>query len=335
MRIQTLSLYSYEIPLTNGQMRSGALIHITDEQGNSGWGDIAPLPKWSKETLEDALLSLNQRQHEIIKMDWTARYCLNELANLKLLPSASFGLESALLSLISPLPGVKVRASALLMGSPTEILEQARLRHLEGYTLAKLKVSNLNFEEAFCLINHLKDKFRLRIDVNRAWTTPDSLRFFSQFPLDTFDYVEEPFQNPHDLAQFLHPLAVDESFPDDLSLEQLESLPTLKALIYKPTIQGGMVGCIPLHEWAIKRGIALVLSSSFESDLGLVYVALIAHRLALSAPVGIGTYQFLNDNLCAVPLQFSCSIACVPASLAPKMKFIQNPLKEQLLKSKL
>jgi len=326
MRIQALTLYSYEIPLTNGQIRSGALIKITDEQGNSGWGDVAPLPKWSKETLEDALQSLHQKQHEIIKIDWAAQNCLKELANLKLLSSASFGLESALLSIISPLPGFKVQTSALLMGSPTEILEQARLRHLEGYTSAKLKVSNLNFEEIFCLINHLKDKFRLRIDLNRAWTTADSLRFFSQFPLNTFDYVEEPFQNPHDLAQFLHPLAVDESFPDDLSLEQLESFPTLKALIYKPTIQGGMVGCLSLHKWASKRGITLVLSSSFESDLGLAYVASIAHRLALSAPVGIGTYHFLDDNLSAVPLQFSRSTACVPASLAPKIKFIHNPL---------
>jgi len=59
MKIQTLALYSYTIPLTTGQIRSGALVNITDEQGNSGWGDIAPLPKWSKETLEDALLSVS------------------------------------------------------------------------------------------------------------------------------------------------------------------------------------------------------------------------------------------------------------------------------------
>ncbi len=330
MKIQAFTLYSYEIPLTNGQIRSGALINITDEQGNSGWGDIAPLPKLSKETLEEALQSLNQSRHEIIKIDWTAENCLKELAKLKLLPSTSFGLESALLAIISPLPEFEVQSSALLMGSPTEILEQARLRHLEGYTLAKLKVSALSFKEAFCLINELKDKFRLRIDVNRAWTTSDSLRFFSQFSLDAFDYVEEPFQNPHDLAQFLHPFAVDESFREDLSLKQLESFPTLKAFIYKPTVQGGIAACLPLHEWTSKRGIALVLSGSFESDLGLAHIASIAHRLSLSAPVGIGTYHFLSDRLCEPSLQFSCAAACIPASLTPKVKFIHNPLDEQV-----
>ena len=58
----------------------------------------------------------------------------------------------------------------------------------------------------------------------------------------------------------------------------------------------------------------LVLSSSFESDLGLAHVASIAHRLSLSAPVGIGTYHYLNEYICAIPLQFSRSIVHIPAS---------------------
>ena len=240
MKIQTLSLHPYEIPLTNGPIRSGVLINIIDEKGACGWGEIAPLPKWSNETLEDSLQQLNQRQNEIIKIDWTAHTLLKQLETLKFLPSLSFGLESALLSILTPLAEHTVPTSALLMGSTQEILEQAKLRHHEGYTSAKLKVSNLSFDDAASIIHQLKDQFRLRIDVNRAWNTQDSLRFFAQFPLDTFDYVEEPFTNPNDLAQFPHPLAVDESFPENLSFEQLESLPTLKALIYKPTIQGGL-----------------------------------------------------------------------------------------------
>lgn len=324
MRVQTLSINPYAVPLKNGQLRSGILISITDEKGNSGWGDIAPLPKWSTETLEDSLKQINQKQEEILKIDWTTHTCFKELKQLKLLPSLSFGLESALLSLLTPLPEHSVSTSALLMGKPEEILEQAKLRYNEGYTSAKLKVSNLSFEDAANLIHQLKDKFCLRIDVNRAWSTSDSLQFFARFPLDTFDYVEEPFQNPYDLAQFPHPLAVDESFPHDLSLEQLERLPTLKALIYKPTIQGGMLGCLPLHEWTIKRGVSLVLSSSFESDLGLAHVASIAHRLSISAPTGIGTYYQLKDYVCATPLRFSHSLVHIPAWLTPKAKFMNN-----------
>lgn len=311
MKIQRLTLHPYEIPLTSGQIRSGVLICIINERGNSGWGEIAPLPKWSRETLDDALRELNQKNPLFIEMDWTSQNCLEMLENLRLLPSVSFGLESALLSLLTPLPEHTIAVSTLLMGSPQEILQQAKIREKEGYTSAKLKVSHLTFDEAAHLIHQLKDRFRLRIDVNRAWTTADSLLFFSQFPLDTFDYVEEPFQNPHDLALFSHPLAVDESFPHDLSFKDLEALPTLKALIYKPTIQGGMLGCLPLYEWTRKRGIELVLSSCFESDMGLAHIASIAHRLSLSAPVGIGTYHYLTRYLMTHPLQFSRSMVTI------------------------
>jgi O-succinylbenzoate synthase len=323
MRIQTFHIHPYEIPLANGQTRSGLLICITDEKENRGWGEIAPLPKWSTETLEEALKQLypDQIQQDISNIHWTAQNCFHQLAQLKLLPSVSFGLESALLSVLAPLPEFFIPTSALLMGSPEEILDQAKLRYNEGYTSAKLKVSNLSLEEAAHLIDALKDKFRLRLDVNRAWNTADSLRFFAQFPLETFDYVEEPFQDPHDLAQFPHPLAVDESFPQDLSLRQLEQLPTLKALVYKPTIQGGMLGCIPLHEWTAKRGISLVLSSSFESDLGLAHIASIAHRLSMTAPIGIGTYHYLKDYVCTIPLRFSHSIVHIPAQISSNIKF--------------
>lgn len=313
MKIQSFILHPYELLLTNGQKRFGVLLKITDEKGVGGWGDVAPLPKCSKETLEDSLQQLERRRQDIIRFDWTAHTCLDELAKLELLPSVSFGLESALLSILSPLAEHAIPTSALLMGSPKEILEQASLRYSEGYTSAKLKVNNLNFDEAAHLIHQLKKNFYLRIDVNRAWTTLESLRFFSQFPLDTFDYVEEPFANPNDLALFPHPLAIDESFPKDLSLEWLESLPTLKALIYKPTIQGGLLGCLPLQKWTTQRGISLVLSSSFESDLGLAHVASLAHRLSLSAPVGIGTYHYLTGYLCAIPLRFSRSIVYIPS----------------------
>jgi O-succinylbenzoate synthase len=322
MKIKTLSLHPYEIDLTNGQIRRGTLVNIIDQRGKSGWGEIAPLPKRSAETLEDSLLQLNQKLQALMKVDWSARNCLQELEKLKLLPSLSFGLESALLSMLSPVSEHTVSTSALLMGSSEEIMEQAEIRHREGYTSAKLKISNLNFEEAAKTIHQLKDKFSLRIDVNRAWKTSESLRFFEQFPLDTFDYVEEPFQDPNDLALFPHPLAIDESFPQDLSLEQLATLPTLKALIYKPTIQGGLLNCLPLYEWAKKRGVEIVLSSSFESDLGLAYVASIAYRLSLLSPVGIGTYYYLGRHICSPALQFSHSFVHIPAQISPKMQSV-------------
>jgi O-succinylbenzoate synthase len=295
VKIQTLIIQNYSLSLKSGSNRSGIFIQITDYLGKESWGEVAPLPKWSHETLEEAVEQINQKQIEFMAIDWQLKNLFAQLTALKLLPSVLFGLEAGLLSLLSPLNTYQVPMSALLMGTPEEIIKQASLRYREGYRTAKLKVSHLTFEEAAAMIHQLKGLFRLRIDVNRAWNTDEAQRFFAQFHENDFDYVEEPFQNPHELARFTHPLAIDESFPADLSLKELENFPTLKALVYKPTIQGGMTNCLPLHDWARKKGIELVLSSSFESDVGLEAIASMAFRLSLSSPLGLGTYHYLNE----------------------------------------
>ncbi|MFZ4772532.1 MAG: hypothetical protein ACOYK9_00880 [Chlamydiia bacterium] len=108
MKIQILSLHSYTIPLSTGQTRSGVFIQVTDEKGASGWGEIAPLPKWSEETLEEALSSLDKKQDAIMKVDWTCRSYLSELRKLNLSPATTFGLETALLAVLSPMPKCEV-----------------------------------------------------------------------------------------------------------------------------------------------------------------------------------------------------------------------------------
>jgi len=301
MKIQTLSFQPYKIPFSNGWLRKGFLIELKSNRQQKASGDIAPLPNWSKETVEEALKQCEIKKEKILQIDWSLENYFEELKNLDLYPSVSFGLESALLTLLDPLPAHAIEVSALLMGSCEEILDQALLREKEGYTSAKIKVGNLKLAQAEEIIYKLKERFRLRIDVNRAWKKEDSLSFFKQFPLDAFDYIEEPSENPKDFIKFSHPLAIDESFPKDLSLKELEEIPNIKALIYKPMLQGGMLQAIPLSLWAKEKGIDFVLSSSFESNLGILHIASMAHRLSLKAPVGIGTFHHAKKSFGLLP----------------------------------
>jgi len=278
LKLQNLSLTAYDASLSFGGTRSGFFLHLTDDAGKVSSGEMAPLPTRSPETLADALQQFYRKRKEILAIDWTIDSCFSQIETLQLLPSLSFALESALLALLSPLPPFSVPVSALLMGSLEDILIQADARQKEGYQSAKLKVGNLSFEQAKQVIDSLKDTFSLRIDVNRAWKTHESLQFFSQYAVDAFEYVEEPFQNVSDLPLFTHPLAIDESFPMEISIEALETLPTLKAL--------------PIHAWAKKQGISLILSSSFETELGLFHIASMANRLSLSAHMGLGTIEY-------------------------------------------
>lgn len=245
------------------------------------WGEVAPLSGRSQETLQEAIAQLQT-------LDWVSH--IQDLESLSLFPSVHFGLESALLP---PLPTATLPESALFMGTPSEILTQATAREREGYKSAKLKVSQLTFSEASYLIDRLAPRFFLRIDVNRNWDMEEALRFFSAYPKDFFDYIEEPFKDPRELPFFTHPLAIDESFPHDLSLPDLEKLPTLHALIYKPTLQGGLSKALPLYRWAQNKNLQFVLSSSFESQAGLSHIASLARRLGPNIPpLGLGTRHF-------------------------------------------
>lgn len=275
--------------------REGILLSVTDEHGRQSQGEVSPLPNWNQESIENVVQQIHDKKEELLSVEWSSETIFPLLLSLNLYPSLSFGLEATLLNLLSPVNGEGVKSSAWLMGTPSEILSIATQRKAEGFSTAKVKVSKLSLQEAYEVINQLKELFKLRIDVNRAWSTQNSLHFFSQFPHDAFDYVEEPFQNPLDLPLFKHPLAVDESFPHPLCLESLEKIPSLKALIYKPTVQGGISHCLPIKSWCEKRGVDLVLSSSFEGHIGHSQIAMMAKRLSLKTAVGIGTSYYLEE----------------------------------------
>ena len=288
MNYQKKPLYPYIVGLTTGNVRKGVFIGQGDK-----WAEIAPLPGFSKESLEEAILDLEKGMFKS--------------------PSVSFALESLKLPFPAPKP---ISTSLLLLGGPDEILERAN--RFTQFKSAKLKVSQLSFDDARNIIDKLIDRFYLRIDVNRAWKTDEAITFFKRYPKDVFDYVEEPFHNPRDLVMFTHPLAVDESYPSELSLEDLEKLPTLKALIYKPTIQGGLVNARPLKQWADNKGIQFIASSAFETDLGLTHVLAFSQRIGLSEPVGIGTYHYLEKLFCDDAIQFLGANAIIKPPI-PKM----------------
>jgi len=306
MKIRQIQLSPYDFTYAHGYRRLGALIKVENEDGNHGEGDLAPLPERSSESLFQAIAQLEEYKALLSSIEWDRAAFLEQLAGLSLLPSLAFALESVLFSLFTPLFSCSLEVAALLMGnSLRQILDIAEARKKEGFTIAKLKISNLSREDASTAIHELKGMFTLRIDVNSRWALSDSIRFFSQFPIEIFDYIEDPTKSLKELGQFPYPIAVEAAISKGVSLSLLETIPTLKAITYKPTVQGGYLVGKQFKRWADERGISLVLSSSLESDVGHFHLAVVAGRLGLTAPIGIGTYQYLNQHLAERKLNFT------------------------------
>lgn len=305
MKIRKMQLCPYDFTYVHGYRRQGALIKLESENGELGEGDLAPLIERSKESLEQSIKQFREYQALLTSMEWNPNDFLDQLASLNLLPSLAFALESAFFTIFRPNESYSLNTAAMLAGKTVkQILEMAELRKNEGFTTAKLKISNLMPEDAFTAINELKGVFKLRIDANSRWSLSESVRFFSQFPMETFEYIEDPVQSLNELQHFPYPIAVEELLSKGMTFSELETIPMLKAIVYKPTVQGGYLVGLALKQWADKRGVALVLSSSLESDVGHRHLVAIAGRLGLTAPIGIGTYHYLNDFLCDHKLHF-------------------------------
>lgn len=260
-------LYQYRI-----NQRDGLILEYND-----GWGEIAPLPGFSRETFDEA-------KQEILSI-------LPTLSSAKpKLPSVQFGLSCA---------------KTLFSLTPLKVPLCAFQKPIENCTTLKLKIGHLNVAEAIGLVNHYKFKYRLRLDCNRKWHLTEALHFASHFTSHDFDYIEEPVANFSELILFSKTtgfsVAVDESSTNG----QLSEIPTLKAVIVKPMI----LGSIPNFSYPT------ILSSTYETSLGHLLIARLASPN--TAPVGLGTFLTCPDNILQPPLRVSHGFLCWEPSGPP------------------
>jgi O-succinylbenzoate synthase len=279
--MSTWTLFSFEIPLVIGGIREGLVIQL-DER----WGEIAPLPGRSKETRNQALNQLLQI------------FCEGKVKG-ELFPSVQFGLECTLL----PMRAVTAPLYAFLQGSPEEILTRAENAYARGYHVAKIKISSLSVEDAVELIHALTDRFRLRVDCNRAFSFDQAVALFSRVDPRQLDYVEDPTYETERLADFPFPFALDEIvFP-------LKVYRNLYGFILKPTVLGGKKGCAPFVHFAKKHNLDIVFSPAFESGLGLLQILRVAeHFDLLSHPVGLDTHRYLAHDILHPGIEFNTPI---------------------------
>lgn len=285
-------------------LRKGILLQLTRQDGTVATAEISPLPGYSTETIEEALQDLQRITKKLLTTWWT-KQALHNLGNLGLCSSVYFGVESALLDLLEPITDPSsCRKYALLFGSPEEILQRADEVYAEGFRKAKIKLGHFSVASAHQLIEKLQDRLTLRLDLNRKWKTEDALSFCQRYPQDHFDYIEEPTSTPKDLIHFPYPFALDETLRDHKNLSPFLKSPYLKALIIKPTMAYPFTHLLNL-------GPKVVLTSSFESPIGIAQIERLVHRLGLTDTYhGLDTLRYFenkNEHLSCCELETATS----------------------------
>jgi L-alanine-DL-glutamate epimerase-like enolase superfamily enzyme len=228
-------------------------------------------------------------------------------------PSARYALECALVDLLSRREGVsaarwladgqtlqRVPVSVLLPDDDGRAVAAAVAAVESGYTVLKLKIARLDRteREEDALLDALRSAIdtastgrrtppRLRLDANGALAPSAVAGRFAALKAYGVELVEEPVAGAAQLSLPTLPLAwgTDESLCDHRLAGALLALPRERrpaALVLKPA-HLGLARCLVLAEAAARTDVGLIVTHSFDGDLGHAGACALAAALP-SAP---------------------------------------------------
>lgn len=288
-----ITLYRYQLPFTQPlkfhghtiQQREGLLLHW-----GSSWSEIAPLPGFSRETLEEA-------QQETIAF-------LTAFKQGKTIPvscpSVQFGLDCARRSWPvlkhTPLPPY-----LLLQCSPDDIVWSWK-EWLYDYPLRiKLKIARYPMRDELAMIRELirlAPKTKLILDANQQWTREEAWTFMGHLDPSHIEYVEDPCATYADIRAVANHTGIGVALDEILCCENnWDYFPLLKALIIKPMLIGSLEKCHDMVVKAKANGVKVVISSSHESQLGNRLLALLATEWSPEQAPGLDTLRYFTDTV--------------------------------------
>jgi o-succinylbenzoate synthase len=199
--------------------------------------------------------------------------------------------------------------------SPEQTAEAAAALAADGHRVIKLKVGEGTIDNDVARARAACEAtggLPLRLDANRAWSPGQARAAMLRLKRESLpiDYVEEPLATGGLLPDAPLPQALDESLlhaPAEKRAAWLDRLPDV--VVLKPMLLG-FAETWRLAFEARRRGISAVISSSFESGLGL------RHSAALAAgarePAGLGTASWFKDDPCPLPAGATLRLATSP-----------------------
>jgi len=304
--------------------RCGWLLQLTDDQGNRGYGDAAPLPEMGSETPRQCESRLRTTIEELRHL--VPEQALLHLAEDSSHPAARCALECALLDLqgkrqVHPL------WQLLGAGTPQPVRLNATLGELDetvgaraadavaaGFDTLKLKIGLHQEAQELARLRELAGKLssgtHLRLDANRAWSPEQALawiRHLNELPVESLEeplarWDDDSMEQLQQAATF--DLAADESLPGFLRRHPLSALP-VRRIVLKPTLLGGLLPARSLVRQAASLGLQCVITSCLESSAGLwplLHLAALADREAGPTAHGLATANLFSHDLGPAPV---------------------------------
>jgi len=302
-------------------VREGLIVRVSDATGAVGYGEIAPVPWFGTETVDEAAAALQALAGRVDETQIAAlpvglscsRHGLRAALAVvgqrgELAPPADANMPGQRpgLQLGAPNPAALQLPVAALLPAGREALAAVAAKAELGFRVFKWKVGVGDNDEELGLLDDLLARLpggaRLRLDANGAWDRRRAGRWLDRCAERPIEFVEQPVaptaRGADDLllglaGDFPTPLALDESLVHDGDVQRWLALGWPGIFIVKPSLLGDPAAVSALLAQA-RAGV--VFSSALETAVG----AQAALRLAFAWPgerraLGFGVYPLFAD----------------------------------------
>ena len=311
------------------RLREGIILFLTLDSRWQGFGEIAPLQGLEGGETEEYVNNLKEYTEGLVPREFPDELegVFGYIDSCPLISEVRFAVEAAMYNAIAcklkkPLsylwaksPSSTIMINGLLQEE--EPLEQAVSDLLKkGFQSIKVKAGGevkKDIERVKAVLKLLNNRARIHLDVNQRWSYPDALYFAGAIDPRQIEYLEEPFRDIEKVPVFFRntgiAVALDESLLEEGAAKIREGV---KAWVLKPTLIGGLRKALAMANDAKKNGIQIVVSSSFESGIGLFSLIQLAAGLGGTCRAGIDTLKYFEKDLLKEPFLIQEGKIAVP-----------------------
>ena len=324
-----LEYYKYHLPFRQPFRTAGhefthreGIILVYSEGEVEAYGEIAPLPGFSTESLEqiEEVLKINHDHLQQTIQSGEGKQTLNVLDQIHQFPSLSFGLDTLLHDLEAKKEGTplgkylfpdfpeSVKANATLpIRDSAQTLSDAKALIQKGFDTLKVKVGQ-NFNSEFKLLQDLRNQFpevTLRIDANQSWDKAEAINNLNAMDSLKIEYCEQPVQKEKfaDLAAVKKAvninLAADESIRNKSDATTLSELKATDLFILKPMLLGTFDNIFVTKRTANTHNIEVVFTTMLETGVGRAINSILAAGLGTQNRAhGLATGGLFKNDIC-------------------------------------
>jgi L-alanine-DL-glutamate epimerase-like enolase superfamily enzyme len=341
--------------------RPAVLVKITASNGTVGWGQSVPIPKWSYETVETVVTTIEKYlAPELLGRDPFEIAGLHESMNQAIAPSFSTGqpickagLDLALLDLGGRLASQFVAAPWKTSGKKrltiSWTLNPRTLDEVEpliaegkkaGYQNFNIKVApdpKFDLELARMVKRLVPDGF-LWADANGGYDESTATAVIPKLAEAGVAVLEQPLP-ANRLGGYRRlkqqgalPIIMDEGIVSSVELEEFIELKLLDGVAMKPARCGGLTEARRQIELVKSKGLMFLGSGLTDPDVSLAAALVLYGAYDLKYPAALNGPQFLNASVLKQPLHVVNGELEVPTGIGLGVEVDESKVREVSLK---